>query len=157
MTEKYIEMHCALTSKPFNLVFALKNEGRYRFARTEKVPLSLFGTEQGRVAPPSNPPDEVALSQMDWSGFFCEWCGSTDFLRCGRCGGLICDGSVEMRENKRYFECHDQCGGSGYITGVIDNLNLRASQTLLGQEKRQMLTDGRARQLSSPVKALPKR
>jgi len=72
---------------------------------------------------------------FDFSGWFCPVCGHRahdaipTFVRCGTCGGLLCASRVwSLPDGSIMFACHDGCGGTGSVNGVIESYT--ASQAM---------------------------
>jgi hypothetical protein len=56
------------------------------------------------------------IGEYNWSGFSCPYCSASSFVS-GGCGHLACDGSVKLKEGRRFFQCF--CGHAGFITGTM--------------------------------------
>ena len=61
-------------------------------------------------------------NEYNWSGFSCPYCGATSFVACAG-GHLACDGSVELRDDRRFHQCF--CGEAGFINGTINALKAK--------------------------------
>lgn len=75
---------------------------------------------KGPAAPPGPPDFGSALTQAtenqpqvsttyeakyyNWSSFFCPYCQASSFVKCGG-GHLACDGTVEIRNGRRFRQC----------------------------------------------------
>ena len=54
--------------------------------------------------------------EYNWSGFFCPYCSASSFVL-GGCGHLACDGTTELRDGRRFYQCF--CGDAGFVSGII--------------------------------------
>ena len=61
-------------------------------------------------------------NEYNWASFLCPYCGSSSFLKCAA-GHLVCDGTVEMRNGRRFYQCF--CGSAGFIEGAIKDYEAR--------------------------------
>jgi hypothetical protein len=57
-------------------------------------------------------------NDYNWSSFLCPYCNASSFLKCSG-GHLVCDGRVEMRHGKLFYQCF--CGNAGFISGEIQD------------------------------------
>lgn len=79
----------------------------------------------------SNPPTAVPKDQAssatasarthkadeyNWSGFSCPYCSASGLVR-GGCGHLACDGTVQLRNGRHFYQCF--CGHAGFLSGTI--------------------------------------
>lgn len=89
------------------------------------------------LAPKQEPPGVTAAntthdaSEYNWSGFACPYCTASSIIRCGS-GHLVCDGTAEVRTERRFYQCF--CGAAGFISGTIQTIegNRRAVEAELG-------------------------
>ena len=54
--------------------------------------------------------------EYNWSGFSCPYCSASSLVR-GGCGHLTCDGTVELRNGRHFYQCF--CGHAGFLSGTI--------------------------------------
>jgi hypothetical protein len=54
--------------------------------------------------------------EYNWASFFCPYCKASNFIKCGA-GHLVCDGTVETRNGRRFHQCF--CGNTGFVEGTI--------------------------------------
>jgi hypothetical protein len=54
--------------------------------------------------------------EYNWSGFSCPYCSACGLVL-GGCGHLACDGTTELRNGRRFYQCF--CGHAGFISGII--------------------------------------
>ena len=62
------------------------------------------------------------IGEYNWSGFSCPYCSASSFVS-GGCGHLACDGSVKLKEGRRFYQCF--CGHAGFLTGTIKTVGSR--------------------------------
>ncbi|SRR5258708_780577 len=55
--------------------------------------------------------------EYNWSGFSCPYCSACSFVCCGGCSRFACDGSSELRNGQKFYQCF--CGHAGFIQGTI--------------------------------------
>jgi hypothetical protein len=59
-------------------------------------------------------------TEYNWASFFCPYCQkASSFIQCSG-GHLACDGTVEIRNGRRFHQCY--CGGAGFIEGAIKTI-----------------------------------
>jgi hypothetical protein len=62
------------------------------------------------------------IGEYNWSGFSCPYCSASSFVS-GGCGHLTCDGSVKLKEGRRFYQCF--CGHAGFLTGTMKTVGGR--------------------------------
>jgi hypothetical protein len=88
-----------------------------------------------RNRPSSNTPDastpiqhstagtvEHDANEYNWASFICPYCDASSFVKCSRCGHVVCDGMTRMRTGRRFFQCY--CGHAGFIEGLIKTIEV---------------------------------
>ncbi len=74
------------------------------------------------------------IKEHNWAGFSCPYCMASSFVQCGAGGHLACDGTVELRNGRRFHKCF--CGGAGFITWTIEAIDgNRRVEPKLGAEQ----------------------
>jgi hypothetical protein len=63
-----------------------------------------------------------SIEEYNWSGFSCPYCSASSFVS-GGCGHLTCDGSVKLKEGRRFYQCF--CGHAGFLTGTMKTVGGR--------------------------------
>jgi hypothetical protein len=63
-----------------------------------------------------------SIEEYNWSGFSCPYCNASSFVS-GGCGHLTCDGSVKLKEGRRFYQCF--CGHAGFLTGTMKTVGGR--------------------------------
>ena len=100
--------------------------------------LTLIRKRKGRAVVPSVPAPAprqetfapTALTtkhdanEYNWAGFSCPYCSASSFVRCGA-GHLACDGMVEVRNGRDFYQCF--CGEAGLISGTIKSFEAKQS------------------------------
>jgi predicted RNA-binding Zn-ribbon protein involved in translation (DUF1610 family) len=65
------------------------------------------------------------MHEYNWAGFLCPYCGASNLVRCGACNHLVCDGTAELRNGRRFHRCF--CGHAAFIEGFIESIDARHS------------------------------
>jgi hypothetical protein len=81
---------------------------------------SVVGKEPATVN--SDPIATYNADEYSWSGFACPYCSATSFVSCSG-GHLACDGTVMLRNDRRFHQCF--CGHAGYIEGTMKSVESR--------------------------------
>jgi hypothetical protein len=92
---------------------------------TEAGPQVPAAPEPARSGETSGSTLQAAMHSVDeynWSGFCCPYCNASSFVRCGS-GHLTCDGSVETRGGRRFYQCF--CGNAGFLQGTMKNISAK--------------------------------
>jgi hypothetical protein len=58
-------------------------------------------------------------AEYNWDSFLCPYCDASSFIKCSG-GHLACDGTVQMRNGRRFHQCY--CGNAGFIEGPIESI-----------------------------------
>jgi hypothetical protein len=58
-------------------------------------------------------------NEYNWESFLCPYCDASSFIKCSG-GHLACDGTVQMRNGRRFHQCY--CGSAGFIEGAIKSI-----------------------------------
>jgi hypothetical protein len=77
-------------------------------------PIPVSKGETTGIAPPAASRD---ISEYNWSGLRCPYCNAPSFVHCRAGGHLVCDGTTELRDGRRFYQCF--CGHAAYIEGFI--------------------------------------
>jgi hypothetical protein len=85
---------------------------------TTPMPTRDPKAESASMATPAVPRD---ISEYNWSGLRCPYCDASSFVHCRAGGHLVCDGTVELRDGRRFYQCF--CGHAAYIEGSIKTLD----------------------------------
>ena len=75
-----------------------------------------------RFKPPA--PTKRDADEYNWASFFCPYCNASSFVHC-RGGHFVCDGTVEIRNERRFHQCF--CGNAGFIEGTIKTIEANQS------------------------------
>jgi len=108
-------------------VTPLSTRGRW-LTRIWKGKASLSLSTQPAPAPvskdePAGMPAPTATrdsSEYNWSGWRCPYCDASSFVHCRAGGHLVCDGTTELREGRRFHQCF--CGNAAYLEGFIKGI-----------------------------------
>lgn len=130
-----LTMRCASKGDHFRAIFRW-SESRMEYVFFEAVPLAPLSAGQENAAGPSKAggasakPHESScefdLFAFNFHGFVCPACGTgrkyapftraVYYVKCGRCGELVCGVRVDDVEGTLMFRCHDRCEGGGEVT-----------------------------------------
>jgi hypothetical protein len=84
---------------------------------------ALATSTPARIVEPATPtpsnPLRYDATQYNWASFFCPYCNASNFIKCGA-GHLVCDSTVEIRNDRRFHQCF--CGNAGFIEGTIKTI-----------------------------------
>ncbi len=108
---RIIPHRCAVTGHPFTVTYQRRApDGLYEIERIDKV----SGTIRRQAGRPAAKMEAFSAGEFDCTGRRCPWCGNASgIVQCGRCGQAVCEGRTERRHRRRYFRCHESCGGEG--------------------------------------------
>ncbi len=108
-----IAFKCSKTGESFGVL--LEKSDKYRITQIDKAG---EGTSDFK-------PFALEAEDVDFSGFYCPCCGFDSskgiysFIRCGKCGELICGSSTRKVEFGTEFKCF--CGNFGMVSSDLIN------------------------------------
>jgi hypothetical protein len=119
---------CAKKAKPFVVAFERANRaGSPYFIEAIRYGHAAEGPAAETAAAFLN----VPAARLNFQRFQCPHCRSANFVRCGTCGRLVCQG----RTKDGIFRCADDCGAEGRIEGALEAIggqeNMRAPGAML--------------------------
>jgi uncharacterized Zn finger protein (UPF0148 family) len=120
------------------------------FRKSGAVPATLNSTDVAypTLATPAPTPLRHNASEYNWSSFLCPYCNASSFIRCSG-GHLACDGTVEMRSERRFHQCY--CGNAEFIEGVIETIDANQRTIPAEPSSTKFTTGGRAATTSVPA------
>lgn len=105
-------INCAATHQLFY--------ARYDFAFDDTWVLSYglknLPVDIGSVSVGSSSRTTISGKRRKGPQYHCPYCGSTNYVQCGRCGKLTCYSGFG------HFHC-DHCGNEGEVNGVIERID----------------------------------
>ena len=109
----FLEVRCTKTKKPF-------------YARFDYAADDIWALTYGVKNLPAGESVSSGSSQQDISNmrtgpqYKCPDCGSTNFVKCGKCGKLTC------YDGNGHFDCA-YCSNSGTVSGYIETVDVSNS------------------------------
>jgi hypothetical protein len=89
-------------------------KGKASLPSTQPAPAPVSKDEPAGMPAPTATRDS---SEYNWSGWRCPYCDASSFVHCRAGGHLVCDGTTELREGRRFHQCF--CGNAAYLEGFI--------------------------------------
>jgi hypothetical protein len=93
-----------------------RKPGRWLARLFETVGLPPISSTSMSAATPASNLLSYDAHEYNWTSFLCPYCGASGFIQCAT-GPLVCDGTIEIRNGRRFYQCF--CGSAGFIDGTI--------------------------------------
>jgi len=117
-----INFKCTKTYRTFDILYGRDNYNeKYKQLKVIKdvdTITSIATAKQSNTSDSLN----IDINQFDFDDFYCPYCNSKNFCKCGSCGKLICCGAIEKQSDENYIRCA-WCGERNIIRGYIDKLS----------------------------------
>lgn len=124
MKPVFVRFHCTVTDEPFDVYLHRKDEKNHFRIKEIRQGRKITATGSGDGEEADS--NVITDANVVWDGFECPWCETastenTTFVKCNRCNRLMCSAGIVRDEQGKLFTCGDECGSSGYLSGVIES------------------------------------
>lgn len=128
MSESIVKARCSRESGNFAIVFVKRSAEMWEATRTYRMSEEPASTGYG-----DNQFVLVGIAVgFDYSG--CPFCGNQNFILCGACGTLNCQGLTRREKELTYVWCA-KCQLWMYLEGVIKQLTAHGGGQWLARRK----------------------